>query len=163
MLWLDSFHFSWECLPRPRRGSLQRSVDTEHYILNNNLKTSSSTMLLQNIDSLQMQNNWRQAVPNSQSWLVCVLQLLLRAKMMYFAPLVCIADSRENAESIMVIVSGQVEATLPFRKGGTLLRTFTRGWVWHYSHVHECRFTITCIYIQHLWIFLCKHGLLCQK
>jgi hypothetical protein len=52
---------------------------------------------------------------------------MLRAKMMYFAPQVCIADSRENAESIMVIVSGQVEATLPFRKGGKLLRTFTRG------------------------------------
>ena len=53
--------------------------------------------------------------------------MLLRGQMRYFAPQVCIADSREAAESVMVIVSGQVEVTLPVRDGGKLLRTFTRG------------------------------------
>ncbi len=57
----------------------------------------------------------------------CASQLLLRAQMRYFAPQVCIADSREAADSVMVVVSGQVEVTLPFRDGGKLLRTFTRG------------------------------------
>ncbi len=47
--------------------------------------------------------------------------------MKYYAPQVCIADSREVAESVMVIVNGQVEVTLPVRNGGRLLRTFTRG------------------------------------
>ena len=47
--------------------------------------------------------------------------------MRYFAPQVCVADSREAADSIMVIVNGQVEVTLPVKSGGKLLRTFTRG------------------------------------
>ncbi len=59
--------------------------------------------------------------------MVCDMQLLLRAQMKYFAPQVCIADSREVAESVMVIVSGQVKVTLPVRRGGKLLRTFTKG------------------------------------
>ena len=47
--------------------------------------------------------------------------------MRYFAPQVCIADSREVADCVLVVVSGQVQVTLPVRIGGKLLRTFSRG------------------------------------
>ena len=58
---------------------------------------------------------------------VCNLQLLLRANMKYFAPQVCLADAREEANSILIIVSGQVEVNLPVKDGGGLLRTLKRG------------------------------------
>ena len=57
----------------------------------------------------------------------CSLQLLLRANMKYFAPQVCLADAREDANRIFIIVSGQVEIFLPVKDGGGLLRTLKRG------------------------------------
>ena len=56
-------------------------------------------------------------------------QLLLRAEMKYFAPQVCIADAREEANYILIIVSGQVEVSLPVKDGGGLLLTLKRGYV----------------------------------
>ena len=47
--------------------------------------------------------------------------------MKYFAPQVCVADAREDAKSILIIVSGQVEISLPVKDGGGLLRTLKRG------------------------------------
>jgi hypothetical protein len=47
--------------------------------------------------------------------------------MRYIAPQVCFADSREVADSVLVVVSGLVEVNLPVKDGGKLLRTFTRG------------------------------------
>ncbi len=54
-------------------------------------------------------------------------QLLLRTKMRYHAPQVCFADSREDANSIMIIVHGIVDVCLPIREGGRSLRTLKRG------------------------------------
>jgi hypothetical protein len=54
-------------------------------------------------------------------------QVLLRAHMKYFAPQVCLADLREKADSVMIVVNGQVEVTLPVKHGGGLLRTLKRG------------------------------------
>ena len=47
--------------------------------------------------------------------------------MKYYAPQVCLADAREEANSILIIVSGQVEINLPVKDGGALLRTLKRG------------------------------------
>jgi hypothetical protein len=55
------------------------------------------------------------------------VQLLLRSDMKYFAPQVCLADAREQANRILIIVSGQVEISLPVKDGGGLLRTLKRG------------------------------------
>ncbi len=53
--------------------------------------------------------------------------MLLRARMQYFAPQVCLADLREVADSVMILVNGQVEVTLSVKSGGGLLRTLKRG------------------------------------
>ena len=47
--------------------------------------------------------------------------------MKYHAPRVCIADSREDANAIMIIINGLVDVCLPIREGGRSLRTLKRG------------------------------------
>jgi hypothetical protein len=54
-------------------------------------------------------------------------QLLLRTKMKYHAPLVCFADSREDANCVMIIINGLVDMCQPIREGGRALRTLKRG------------------------------------
>ena len=54
-------------------------------------------------------------------------QLLLRTKMKYHAPLVCFADSREDANAVMIIINGLVDMCQPIREGGRSLRTLKRG------------------------------------
>ena len=47
--------------------------------------------------------------------------------MKYLAPQVCVADAREDANCMLIIVSGQVEVSLPVKDGGALLQTLKRG------------------------------------
>jgi CRP-like cAMP-binding protein len=54
-------------------------------------------------------------------------QLVLVAHNRFFAANAVIADSRETADSLMIVSRGLVEICLPMKEGGTVLRVLQRG------------------------------------